>query len=252
MRRFLTALAFLTRVPVRHADCAPEAIGRSASVFPLVGALLGVVDVCILWMLRRVMPPALVAILVVLAGILLTGALHFDGLADTADGLGGGRTREDVLRIMRDHQIGTYGAIALIVVLMLRIAAVATLIERDIAEKWLIAAPVAGRWSIVLLGRWLPYARTDGGLGRAVTDHAGIQELIAATLVTVVLVWSVSGGAGVVGIGATVVVTSLTALASWRRIGGVTGDIFGANVVMCETAVLLAAVVGAGRSLLIY
>ncbi len=244
MSRFLTALAFLTRVPVRHADCAPEAIGRSASLFPLVGALLGVVDVCILWMLRRVMPPALVATLVVLAGILLTGALHFDGLADTADGLGGGRTREDVLRIMRDHQIGTYGAIALMVVLMLRIAAIATLIERDIAGRWLIAAPVVGRWSIVMLGRWLPYARSDEGLGRAVTDHTGIQELFVATLVTVVVVSRVSGWVGAAGIGAAVVATSLMALACWRRIGGVTGDTLGANAVVCETAVLLAAVVG--------
>jgi adenosylcobinamide-GDP ribazoletransferase len=242
-----TALAFLTRIPIPHADGTAAAIGRSASAFPLVGALLGAADICVLLILRRVMPPTLTATAIVLTGILLTGALHFDGLADTADGFGGGRTREDVLRIMRDHQIGTYGAIALIVVLLLRVTAIATLIERNAAERSLIVAPTIGRWAILLLGRWLPYARADDGLGRALTDHAGNRELCIATALALAVATIANGWIGAAGLGISVVATGLLGITARRRIGGVTGDTLGANAVVCETAVFLAGLAIASR-----
>jgi adenosylcobinamide-GDP ribazoletransferase len=241
--RLLTALAFLTRIPIRNATCTPEAIGRSASVFPMVGALVGVAEVIVLWICRRAMPPTLTAIVTVLTGIALTGALHLDGLADMADGFGGGRTRDDVLRIMRDHQIGTYGAIALVMAIVLQISAIASLIERDVAGPFLVVAPAASRWAMVLLGRPLPYARSDAGLGRALTDHVRDRDVWASTglafgITTVVARWS-----GIVSLGVTLALTVGVGFVCWRRIGGVTGDTLGANAVLCETLVLLAAVV---------
>ena len=242
MASFLTALAFLTRIPVRNAACTPEAIGRSTVLFPMVGVVVGTVNVIILWGLRRALPSALTATLIVLTGILLTGALHFDGLADTADGFGGGRTRDDVLRIMRDHQIGTYGAIALIMTLLLQIVAIATLIERDVAGRFLVVAPAASRWAMVLLARRLPYARPDTGLGRALTDHVRDRHVWGSTALVLAIATIAARWSGIVSLTMTLAVTAGVGLVCWRRIGGVTGDTLGANAVLCETMVLLAAV----------
>jgi adenosylcobinamide-GDP ribazoletransferase len=242
MANFLTALAFLTRIPVRNATCTPEAIGRSAAMFPVVGALVGTVEVLVLWMCRRAMPPTLTATLIVLTGIVLTGALHLDGLADMADGFGGGGTREDVLRIMRDHQIGTYGAIALIATLLLQISAIASLIERDVAARFLVVAPAASRWAIVLLGRRLPYARPDAGLGRALTDHVRDREVWESTALALAITAGLARGSGIVSLALTLALTVGVGFVCWRRIGGVTGDTLGANAVLCETMILMAAV----------
>jgi adenosylcobinamide-GDP ribazoletransferase len=240
--RFLTALAFLTRIPVRSAGRTPEAIGRSAFLFPVVGALLGAAEVIVLWICRRAMPPALTAAVIVLTGIVLTGALHIDGLADMADGFGGGRARDDVLRIMRDHQIGTYGAIALIMTVLLQISAIASLIERDVAGRFLVAAPAVSRWSMVLLGRRLSYARTDAGLGRALTDHVRDRDVWESTALALAIAIVAGGWSGLVSIALTLAVTVAIGFVCWRRIGGVTGDTLGANAVLCETMVLVAAV----------
>src|SRR5262249_32846890 len=127
---FLPAVGCLTRAPVGNLPATADAIGRSTALFPLVGAGLGVVNVIVLAAVTRALPPTLTAAVIVLIAILATGALHFDGLADMADGFGGGRTREDVLRIKRRHQIGTYRAIAVIIALVIPSAAVATLVAR--------------------------------------------------------------------------------------------------------------------------
>jgi cobalamin 5'-phosphate synthase/cobalamin synthase len=240
---FLTALAFLTRVPVRIASCTPEAIGRSTSMFPAIGALLGMAEVIVLWAVRGVLPPMLTATAIVLTGIGLTGALHLDGLADMVDGFGGGRTRDDVLRIMRDHQIGTYGAIALIMTLLVQINAIASLVERDAAGGILVVAPAASRWAMVLLGWRLPYARPDPGLGRALTDHARDRDVWGSTALALAIAALVARWSGIVSLAVALALTAGVGLVCWRRIGGVTGDTLGANAVLCETIVLVAAVV---------
>jgi len=180
---------------------------------------------------------------IVLTGILLTGALHFDGLADMADGFGGGRTRDDVLRIMRDHHIGTYGAIALLMALLLQIIAIANLIERDVADRFLVVAPAASRWAMVLLGRRLPYARPDAGLGRALTNHVRNREVWGATALILAIAIVVAHWSGVVSLCITLALTGGVGLACLRRIGGIIGDTLGANAVLCETMVFVAAVV---------
>ena len=245
--RFLTALAFLTRIPVRCAASTPKAIGQSASMFPLVGALVGAAEVLVLLMCRRALPPTLTATVIVLTGIVLTGALHLDGLADTMDGFGGGRTRDDVLRIMRDHSIGTYGAVALIVTLLLQISAIASLVEREAAAGFLVVAPAASRWAMVLLGRRLPYARPDAGLGRALTDHVRDREVLISTGLVLAIAVLLQRGSGIISLALTLAVTVGAGFACWRRIGGITGDTLGATAVLCETIVLVAAVGQSGQ-----
>ncbi len=244
---FFTAVGFLTRIPVPRAPYAPEAIGRSTSLFPVVGAGLGVVNVLVLWIVQRAMPPTLAAPFIVLTGILLTGALHFDGLADMVDGFGGGRTRDDVLRIMRDHHIGTYATIALVMVLVLQIVAIGTLIERQAADRWLVLTPTGSRWAMVLLGWRLPYARADAGLGRAVTDYVRVRDVVGATIIAVAIVTVVAGWSGVVSLGVVLALTCVVGFSCWRRIGGVTGDTLGGNAVLCETVLLVMGVLVTGR-----
>src|SRR5687768_13358515 len=132
-------------------------------------------------------PATLTATLVVGFGAWATGAIHLDGLADTADGFGGGRDREEVLRIMRDPLIGSYGAAALVFVVGVKVTAIAALLDRGAAFPFVVAAPAISRWTISALAAWLPYARTEGGLGRAVTHERDTIGLIVATAVTALI-----------------------------------------------------------------
>ena len=178
--RFLTALAFLTRIPVRQ-PFSGEEVGQSTAWFPLVGALLGVAQASIaLAATHRWIPPPLAAILMVAASAWLTRGLHLDGLADFVDGLGGGRDRESDLRIMRDPAVGTFGAVALILLLLLKVAALHEILVRG-QPGVILLAPVFARWSVVLLSRSLPAARTEG-LGASVSTSVGSAELAGATL----------------------------------------------------------------------
>src|SRR5207247_2816326 len=146
IRQMLAAVSVLTRVPVTSGlSVSAKDIGQSARWFPLVGALIGCVYVIVLRVFSPVFPALVVAVLVLVAEALLTGALHLDGLADMADGFGGGRNREDVLRIMRDHAIGACGAMALILLLAVKAAALTTLIGAHHAEPTLILAAALGR-----------------------------------------------------------------------------------------------------------
>lgn len=237
MKALAASIAFLTRIPVpsRVAHDAAD-VGKSARWFPLVGMLLGGLYAAILGLLSPRLPPSVVAVLIVLAEALLTGALHMDALADTADGFGGGRSREDILRIMRDHAIGSYGATALILLAAIKITAIAALAQRPNAIPYLVLAPALGRWSILPLSRFLPYARESA----AISNHIGTRELLwgsilAAAAAILAGPWH--------GFACWVLVAVLTAWFGrfcFRRIGGVTGDTLGANVQICESAVLVA------------
>ncbi len=173
------ALAFLTRLPVPGPPAVDAAeVGRAALFFPAAGAALGAIVAGSAHVLSPRLPPTLAAALLVTLLALLTGGLHLDGLADTADGFGGGRTPEDVLRIMRDHAIGAYGASALVLALTVKVAAIAALLASGHAARWLLVAPALARWAPVALARFLPYARPGGGLGATVIPGFSSPEEI--------------------------------------------------------------------------
>ncbi len=244
--QMLAAVSFLTRVPVAtgRSVCAAD-IGKSARWFPLVGALIGCVYVIVLRVFSPVFPALVVAVLVLIAEALLTGALHLDGLADMADGFGGGRTREDVLRIMRDHSIGAYGAMALILLVVLKTVSIAALIERHRADSCLIIAPALGRWSGVFLSNLLPYARRaeQEGMpsGGAVSSFVGRSELFVATVTALPLTIILAGWPGLASWVVVISASLLMARLCRSTIGGVTGDTLGASTELSEVAVLLVA-----------
>jgi adenosylcobinamide-GDP ribazoletransferase len=241
MRSVLVATAFLTRLPVRIEATAAD-VRVATRWFPLVGATLGVTAAVLSLALARANVPALLAATLLTAcGAWVTGAMHLDGLADMADGFGGGRSKDDVLRIMRDPRVGSFGAVALIVVIGLKIAALATLIERQVGAGALIVAPTLSRWSVAALGAWLPYARAEGGLGEAATNQDGVSGLVVATSIAIAVS---AGAAGTEALALWVsMVTVVVAIgrSTARRIGGITGDVFGASVELSETAVLVVA-----------
>jgi cobalamin 5'-phosphate synthase/cobalamin synthase len=200
-------------------------------MFPVVGALIGLLSAAVARTPR--LPAGVVAVLVVAFAALATGGLHLDGLADTADGFGGGRTRDDVLRIMKDHAIGSFGAVALILILLLKIACIPQLDWRP-----LVLAPMLARWASVPLCRLLPYSRSTG-LGKALSDHVGAVEWMGATILCGAGTWYVGGVHGLVCAGAVILASLIGAVICWRKIGGITGDTLGANTEICEAVVYL-------------
>ena len=236
MKSFLAAISFLTRLPVgRLAAFDAADVAHSSGWFPLVGTLLGVVCSLAAALLKGYLPLGVVAVLLVLLDTLVTGALHFDGLADTADGFGGGQSREDILRIMRDHAIGSYGGVALVVFVALKVTAYAALLKQSNWILALILTPALGRWSILLLTATLPYARPSA----SVAAGMGKRPLFWGTLVIAVALVCAMSGRALVACAIVVAVTGCFGIYCRHRIAGITGDTLGANVQICESAALL-------------
>ena len=245
LRHLAAALRFLTRLPVPGPALERVDLGRALAWFPVAGAALGAILAGAAWLLAPRLAPAVLAVVVValLAG--LSGGLHLDGLADVADGLGGGHgDRARTLAIMRDSRIGAFGGVALVLVLLVKVAAISELLGRGGAEWALLCAPVLARTGTVPLVVLFPYARPEG-LGRAFHDGGGARELaIAAVLGLVTLGLAAAAAAGLrvilpalAGLGA----AGLVALACRRRLGGLTGDVYGAAIELAEAAFLLTA-----------
>jgi adenosylcobinamide-GDP ribazoletransferase len=232
----LAAVSFLTRIPVgRILSIEWADVAHAAGWFPLVGALLGLACASLGILARGHLPPFVVAVLMVLLEVLLTGALHFDAMADMADGFGGGRTRDDVLRIMRDHAIGSYGGTALAILIALKVAAYAALLERASFLYAAVAAPALGRWSILLLTAMQRNARAD----RAMAERIGRGALVWGTVMVAAGLAAARSVEGAIGAVVVLLVTFCFGRYCRRRIGGITGDTTGANVEISQSAVLL-------------
>jgi len=238
MRSLRCALAFLTRIPVGDAAFDGRDVGRATAWFPLVGLGVGALQWAVIAALGSGAPPLLAATLATVAMALVTGAFHLDALADMADGFGGGRDRAHVLQIMRDHVIGAYGGTALALAIALRVTAVAALATAHCGMAWLLAAPAIAKWTTAALGCTLPYARREGGLGAAITDHVGPRQLLVASAVSTGLAWALLGGHALPALLLALAITVAMGRLCVRRIGGVTGDTLGATTEVAELALL--------------
>jgi len=236
VKSFLAAIAFLTSFPVgRLAAYDAVDVAHSAGWFPLIGVLLGMIYSVAAALLKNYLPLEVVAVLLVILDALATGALHYDGLADTADGFGGGKSREDILRLMRDHSIGSYGGMAMVTLVALKVTAFAALLKQSDWIAALILTPALGRWSILLLTATLPYARPSA----SVIDGMGKRSLLWGTgLISVTIIATMSVRAWI-AMAAVAAVTAAFGFYCRRRIAGITGDTLGANLQLCESAALL-------------
>ncbi len=235
---FLIALQFLTRLPVRLPDAPGEqAIGRSLLYYPLVGLLLGFTLAALAWALGEGRTLLHAAILLVF-WVLMSGALHLDGLADSADAWAGGQgDRERSLAIMKDPACGPAGAVALILVLLVKLTALEALAGQSLP---LVLAPMLGRAALLALFLTTPYVR-PGGLGEV---HARALPRRPAVIVVLVIVGAIPmtmGSDGLWMLASVFTAFMLTRAAMLRRLGGATGDTAGAVVEITESAVLITA-----------
>jgi adenosylcobinamide-GDP ribazoletransferase len=231
------AVGFLTRIPVGRIDGYDVALARSTAYFPAVGAIVAAVGLGAWWVGATLLGPLAGAVLGVLATVVVTGALHEDGLADTVDGFWGGATREQRLAVMRDSRLGTYGAIAVAGDILLRVALLAPYGSDDWLDvgRVLLAGHVLGRAAPIALAATLPPARA-GGLGTRLTRPRRSELAIASVLVAAVAIGTVGPWAPV-PIVAGGLAWVILGRAARRRIGGVTGDVYGAGVLLTNLAV---------------
>ena len=235
-------IVFCTRLPLLPATpLARNSLSRAAWAFPVAGILVGLSGAIAYGIVHRLgLPPLPAAALSVAATMLATGCLHEDGLADTADGFGGGHTREQKLDIMRDSRIGTYGVCALAMSLLLRVGALASLPSAHAVVWALIASHAAARATMPVLMLLLPPARSDG-LSFDAGKPAGEAVAAAAVIGFLILAICLHLGHGLLAL---IVLAAIVALVAWlatRQIGGQTGDVMGALEQASEIAVLLVA-----------
>jgi adenosylcobinamide-GDP ribazoletransferase len=234
---FLSAAGFLTRLPMPGwVGWADDRMIRASRYFAAVGALVGLAGGLVWWLAGQVAPGAVAAGLALAAMIWLTGALHEDGLADCADGLGGGKSGPQALEIMRDSRVGSYGALALVFSVGLRWAALAAL-----APGWgmlaLVLAGGIGRAAMVPATALASYARREG-LGGSLAGGAGVIE-VAAALGTALVLGIIGGWPGLLALVLALAATGGFLLYMVRRVGGYTGDGLGAIAQLGEIAVLV-------------
>jgi len=248
MTSLAAAVKFLTSVPVPERWTGDaSALGRSVPWFPVVGLAAGGVLGAVCFGLQLVLPalPVAVVLVALMAGV--SGGLHLDGLSDTADGFFSSRPRERVLEIMKDSHIGAMGVIAIVLVVLLKVALVASL-DDDLRWRLVLLAVVAGRCVFPVTMMLLPYARPEGGLATIFAASATPAPRRWATLAWGVVVGPAAGYllAGWLGLaaGAAGVVLALALCVYTRyRIGGYTGDTLGAGCELTELVPLAVAVV---------
>jgi adenosylcobinamide-GDP ribazoletransferase len=243
------AVAFLTRVPMPHPDGpTPANFARAYRVFPLVGGCIGlVIGVVHIGLIAIHLPSLAAAALALGAGIVLTGALHEDGLADVADGFGGGSDRAAKLEIMRDSRLGTYGALALLISFAAKASALAALPRAWILPS-LIAAHAIARVPPIFMAVWMLNARADGlaaTAGRPDAPTAATAAFIAMVIALLLLPWLDALAAALLAVGGALVIAVL----AQRQIGGATGDVLGAAEQIGETAILLLFAASLARAL---
>ncbi len=246
LRRFAIAVQFLTRIPVGSPRFGEGDLRAATGAFPLVGLLVAAIVIGVRWLAGLALPDTASTVLALAAGAVVTGAFHEDGFADTFDGLWGGRTPEDRLRIMRDSRLGTYGVLALIILVATRIALLAPLEVVDFARA-VAAGAVLGRASSLPLMRWMQMApdssATLAGRPSGSSLAIGAITVIATLGVTFgVWAWLPLVVAALVSLGCAAVIRS--------KLGGINGDVLGATNQLVEVVVIACATALAARSLL--
>ncbi len=233
-------MQFLTRITVPSQPYEADLLVRAVTFFPLVGLLVGGSAALLHLLITPHLGRPIAALNVVLYTVLITGGLHEDGLADAADGFGGGYGREKILLIMRDSRIGSFGGLALTFSIAGRIVLIASL-PLTLVPCYLIAAHVLCRWTALPLSYFLPSARTEAITGQGVRIAYLISkgDFIGGTIFSVALAAAVLRARSIAPMLSVLLIAWLTGAYYKRRIGGVTGDCFGATIQLAEIGVYL-------------
>ncbi|WP_094604647.1 Adenosylcobinamide-GDP ribazoletransferase [Sporomusa silvacetica DSM 10669] len=237
MKDFFTGLQFLTRIRlVEQNDWSPDSFGRSVKYFTLIGAIIGLILAGLNYVLSQFLPSHVLAAVLIIAEIVLTGGLHCDGFMDTADGVFSGRSRERMLEIMKDSRVGANGVVAFGLLLLLKYSLIIDMTPTMLFAA-LITMPVAGRMVMVISITSFSYARPEG-MGKAFAQYAG-RATLGITAVVAIAVVAALGIRASISAGGAVVAGILTARYLANVLGGLTGDTYGAVTELTELAVLL-------------
>jgi adenosylcobinamide-GDP ribazoletransferase len=237
------AAQFLTRIPMSYLPYDPDSLSRLVKLFPVVGLVIGSAAALLYQLLTPHLPRLVTALLVIASLVSITGCLHGDGLADTSDGFGGGSSREQILIILKDSRIGSYGGAALTLSLFARVLLLASLPLTQIPQ-YLIATRVLCRWTTLPLSYYLAPTRSQqdeagAGQGARIARLTTRGTLIVGSIFTLAICTFAMRTHATAAISATILVMLLSGLYYQRRIGGVTGDCFGATNQFAEIAVYL-------------
>jgi adenosylcobinamide-GDP ribazoletransferase len=234
---FWIAIEFLTVIPLPFKrEWKPNDIASSLIFFPVVGLLVGVLLFLVNWGLGEVFPAVVTSVLTLLAWVLISGAMHLDGLADCCDGLGGS-TPDKRLEIMKDSHTGAFGAAGICLLLLVKFAAIVSLPNDWLLETFMLA-PLLGSWAMVLAITAFPYARKSGA-GLAFKQGATVLRLIIASVITLAAAILLAGWWGIVIMAIISLVTLLLGIFFKSRLGGLTGDTYGAVKEVNEAVVLI-------------
>ncbi|SDX04673.1 cobalamin-5'-phosphate synthase [Marininema mesophilum] len=235
MNSFLAALTFLTQIPVR-VKVDKKAWQSSPVWYPAVGLVIGILLVVLYRVFSLIFPPEVTGMLVVTGWVLVTGGLHLDGLMDTADGLGSHRDRERMLEIMKDSRTGAMGVLAAILVLGMKVSAIASF--SDAAWVPLMTAPIIGRMALLAGIMCFPYLR-EKGLGHGLGEGVSQKKWIFSLAFGAIAVGLCAGGRGILLVAGATILFFLLAKYMVKRLGGLTGDSYGTLAEVTETGVLL-------------
>jgi len=236
--RFFAALQFLTTIPIlRRREVKPEELGRSAGYFPIVGLIIGLILAGLSWLLILFLPPAIVTALLIVALVIITGALHLDGFVDTCDGIGGHKAVEDRWQVMHDSRAGGFGIVGVVLLLLVKYVSLSSIPETSLMAA-LVLMPVLSRWAMVYSIFVCPYA-LPAGLGKSFKQGTNWLRFTMATAIALVIAVLLFQLIGLVLIFLTWVATVIAATYFKSKFSGLTGDTYGAINELAEVSVLI-------------
>lgn len=239
MRRLVIAVQFLTVFPLSTKHRFDEIdLAKSMIYFPLVGLGIGLILVCIRIPLSLYLPAAVSDALLIALLVIITGAMHLDALADTADGIFSGKDRTGKLQIMKDSAVGAMGVVSIVMAIFLKYVALVALSD-VLKYKGLLLMPMLGRWTQVIVAYCSDYAGLSKGLGFPFTIHVSLMILTLTALMSFVVAFYLLSLPGVIIAAAVAIAALLYSFFFKWLLGGVTGDILGASTELIEVLVLL-------------
>jgi len=240
LRALPITFAFLTRVPIKHGEM--TSMGPIAGWFPFVGAVIALPMSAAWWLGYQYLTPFIGAVLAVACGVLLTGAFHLDGLADTFDGLVGGWTQERRREILKDSRLGTYGVAALLLQVLLQVAVLSSFTQAAGVVAIICAQSFArlGAVWVMRAGRGLDEDLGSVGLGANYVRDVRRSDVVFASVIGLIVVFALLSIWALVVVAVAILVGQLVIRWAIKRIGGIVGDVLGATEQLCETAILLA------------
>jgi len=245
MNPLLAAIQFLTVIPFPKSFVAGEKeLEKCAPFFPIVGLLIGLIVAAVDHLIGFILPPFPASVITVIAMTGISGGLHMDGLADTADGFFSSRPRDKVLEIMRDSRTGVMGVIAVVFVIALKVSLLMSL-PLPFRFGIVMLMPLAGRCSLVVMMAVLPYVRSEGGLATAFGKGKSWLSVLWSAVFLVVTGWIAAQWIGTAVCLSSILIAALFSVYCFRKIGGYTGDTLGA---ICEITEIIPALTAVAMS----